>query len=68
MVSLLPVGKEKALGIGEVGERAVVDAGKQLLPFDVDGIGLVKAHGPFLKVFVDVRPECSVEVSTANGG
>ena len=68
MVSLLPVGKEKALGIGEVGERAVADAGKQLLPFDVDGIGLVKAHGPFLKVFVDVRPECSVEVSTANGG
>ena len=62
MVSLLPVGRGKVLEIGEVGERAVVDVGKPLLPFDVDGIDLVKEHGPFLKVFVDVRLECSVEV------
>ena len=56
------MGRAKVLEIGEAGERAVVDVGKQLLPFDVDDIGLVKDHGPFLKVFVDVRLEYSVEV------
>ena len=61
-VILLPVGRAKVLEIGEAGERAVVDVGRLLLTFDVDGIGLVKAHGPFLEVFVDVRLECSVEV------
>ena len=62
MVNLPPVGREKALEIGEAEERAVVDVEKQLLPFDVEGIGLVRAHGPSLKVSVDVRLGCSVEM------
>ena len=62
MVSLPPVGREKVLEIGEAGERVVVDVEKQLLPFDVEGIGLVRAHGPSLKAFVDVRLGCSVEM------
>ena len=59
--------KEKVLEIGEAGERGVIDVGTRLSPFGVGGIGWAGAHGPFPKVFVDVRLECSGEVWMPNG-